>query len=160
MIDQKSVKKRQKQKSRQTSSKSPSSPMLQLLKASAISVLLSVLAAFAFIFIATFVSFKTSNPIKSIIPVGLIALYSAALLCGFISGKSYREHMIVNGLISSFVFMMFILLISLFIPSSAHPLVSSSKTLFFILLFPAVMAGSILSNVKMPKKHRRLSRRR
>ena len=147
-------------KGRRTKNIEPLSPTLQILKLGACSVLFSISAAFLLMFIATAIAFNSADPCALAAPISLSSLYLAGIFCGFLSSKMHRGSPLLIGSISALMFILTVLVISLFIKPGDTSFTSGTKAILFLSIIPSIFIGSFLGNVKIVKKRKSPYKRR
>ena len=147
-------------KGRRTKKVEPISPTLQIVKVGARSVLFSLFAAFLLMFIGTAIVFNTVDPCVLITPISLSSLYLSSIFCGFLSSKLYRSSPLTSGGVSGLMFILTVLIISLFLKPETVTFTAGIQAILFLSIIPAVFLGAFLGNIKIVKKHKSPYRRR
>lgn len=141
-----------KNKGRRNGNTLPSSPSAEMLKASVRAVVLALSAAFIFMLAGALIAFSGDDPTSSIQIIALVALYASALLSGFLSSKLGGRGVFLGGSVSAFIFVMLVLLVSLFIGKGASPFSPGQRAIIFLMIIPAVYLGALLGTYKRKKK--------
>ena len=144
-----------KQKGRKTKIAESDSKTLKFVSVYVRTLAIAFLSALLISLIAGAIIIRTPDPCGAILPVSLSTLYFTSMLFGFLSQKSIKGPVLLIGLISGIVFILFIITVSSFIPAQS---ISSSgminRPLVISLLIPSSMLGVVFGNTRLIKKRR------
>lgn len=110
--------------------------------------------------VVSIILFKTSDPLKFIVPSALSILYISTMLGGYIASRINKRSPIICGLLSSLFVLLFSLLVSLFVPvshSSGYDIFSAIGLRLAVIVSSVVGAfiGTNYNKSKNTKKKRK-----
>ncbi len=89
----------------------------KLLKSSVYGSVIGLAVGVLVLFVAAITAFRANDPLKMVMPLSLIALYSAAFCSGFFSSKKNDGKLILCGLLSTVLLFCALFIVSRFLPS-------------------------------------------
>jgi len=138
-------------RSRTTANDDEVSVFGKLLKSSAYGSLFGFLVGLLVLLIASLVAYKTNDPSKLVLPLALLALYSASFSCGFLSSKHNNGQIILCGIFSTILLFCGLFIISRFLPSDLRG-INNGYLWLIRLCIPVVGILGALAGAYAPKK--------
>ena len=95
--------------------------------------LLFLLLGAAIVMIASLILFNTPNPTEYLEYAGKVCLYLSVLIVGIVLGKRHKSKLFLMGIVLSAYIVVFLVTVSLFLPSSG-----TSLEILWLLLIPLI----------------------
>jgi hypothetical protein len=133
---------------------------ISLLKDSAIVTAAVLVCALVSALLITAAIFPTADPARLSVPLSVALLCIAAMATGLISAKRSRSSPLAAGLISGVMLELFVLIAALFLGHKGMVMSPGTRVIFFLLIIPLALAGTLIGNMKLTKKRCSTIRRR
>lgn len=133
---------------------------ISLLKDSAIVTAAVLVCALVSSLLITAAIFPTADPARLSVPFSAALLCIAAMATGLISAKRSKDSPLAAGLISGVMLELFVLIAALFLGHKGMVMSPGTRVIFFLLIIPLALAGTLIGNIKPARKRRSTIRRR
>lgn len=119
--------------------------------------LVSILSSAVLLLLFGWICYTREDPAALAGILGRIALYLSAFLGGFFASRFNREKGLLSGLTTGGVFMLFVVMLSLFLRSGNEPIKFMTWVMFLLILLVGTAGGylGVPSGKRRKKKNRK-----
>lgn len=126
----------------------------KMLRNCIVSVVIGIIVSIVLLIIFAIVSYSNVDPDKLIFPLSLAALYIGAVVCGIITAKKNGEKIFFCGLVSGFIYLVMIFMVSLIPEESGFisKMTDPQSIIAHLAVIIAVIFGSVIGTKRTAKK--------